>query len=119
MARPLCRDRAPFSRCSPRSASLSYLLRTNISVAAKLMMPELGIDEVGMGRVFGAFLLGYSVFQVPWSIAGDRWGVRVPLAIRFLLGFGEAAMYPLPARAVSPGPRRWRTAGVAFRRTSS
>ena len=107
---------------------MSYLLRTNISVAAKLMMPELGLDEVGMGRVFSAFLLGYTVFQVPWGVAGDRWGVRTPLAlsavvcglttlatgfvpvagalllllaIRFTLGFGEAAMYPLAARAVS------------------
>jgi ACS family glucarate transporter-like MFS transporter len=107
---------------------MSYLLRTNISVAAKLMMPELGLDEAGMGRVFSAFLVGYTVFQVPWGVAGDRWGVRLPLtlsallcgaatlatglvpaagalalllAVRFLLGFGEAAMYPLAARAVS------------------
>lgn len=107
---------------------LSYLLRMNISVAAKLMMPDLGLDEVGMGRVFSAFLLGYTIFQVPWGVAGDRWGPRPLLALatllcaittlltgltpasgalwalltfRFALGVGEAAMYPVAARAVS------------------
>lgn len=107
---------------------LSYLLRMNISVAAKLMMPELGLDEVGMGRVFSAFLVGYTIFQVPWGVAGDRWGPRPLLAVatllcavttlltgltpvsaalwalllfRFALGVGEAAMYPVAARAVS------------------
>lgn len=55
---------------------VAYLLRMNISVAAKFMMPELGISEVQMGWVFAAFTLGYAVFQIPGGIFGDVVGPR-------------------------------------------
>ena len=107
---------------------VSYLLRSNISIAAKFMMPEFGIDEVRMGQVFSAFMLGYALFQIPAGALGDRlgprrvlamaaamWGVAtlltglVPaafalvtlLVLRFLLGAAEAATYPVAARAVT------------------
>lgn len=107
---------------------VSYLLRSNISIAAKFMMPELGLDEVEMGRVFSAFMLGYAIFQIPAGAWGDRrgprlvltvaalcWGVTtfltglapalaalsVLLVVRFLLGAAEAATYPVAARAVA------------------
>ena len=107
---------------------VSYLLRSNISVAAKFMMPELGLDEVEMGRVFSAFMLGYAIFQIPAGAWGDRRGPRLVLAVaallwgittfltglapalaaltvllvvRFLLGAAEAATYPVAARAVA------------------
>jgi len=111
-----------------------YILRMNISIAAKLMMPELGLDKIQMGQVFSAFMLGYALFQIPWGVLGDRFGPRrvltvaaiiwgtttiltglipgkvVPLGagafvslllLRFLLGVGEAAVFPLAARAVA------------------
>jgi MFS transporter, ACS family, glucarate transporter len=104
-----------------------YVLRMNISIAAKLMMPELDLDKVQMGQVFSAFMVGYALFQIPWGVLGDRvgpravltaagliWGTttiltglvpRTPLlagtsafvfllALRFLLGVGEAAAFP-------------------------
>ena len=60
---------------------VSYMLRTNITVAAQFMKPELGLDDIQMGRVFSAFMLGYAIFQVPAGILGDRWGARAVLAI--------------------------------------
>ena len=107
---------------------VSYLLRSNISIAAKFMMPDLGLDEVEMGRVFSAFMLGYAIFQIPAGAWGDRrgprralamaalcWGITtfltglvpalaalsVLLVVRFLLGAAEAATYPVAARAVA------------------
>ena len=59
---------------------VSYMLRTNITVAAQFMKPELGLDDVQMGRIFSAFMLGYALFQVPAGVLGDRWGARAVLA---------------------------------------
>ncbi len=53
---------------------VSYLERTNISVAAKFMMPELGLTQIQMGQIFSSFLIGYSLFQIPAGILGDRLG---------------------------------------------
>lgn len=59
---------------------VSYMLRTNITVAAQFMKPELGLDDVQMGRIFSAFMLGYAIFQIPAGVLGDRRGARVVLA---------------------------------------
>lgn len=113
---------------------VSYLERTNISVAAAFMMPELGLTQIQMGQIFSSFLIGYTLFQIPAGILGDRFGPRVVLAVaglvwavttaltgllpgfvipaaagvyaslwivRFLLGAGEAATYPVAARAIA------------------
>lgn len=70
---------------------VSYTLRTNISVAAKFMMPDLGLDEIQMGQVFSAFMLGYAIFQVPAGYWGDRRGPRVVLSIA-ALGWAVATL---------------------------
>ena len=54
--------------------------RVNISVAARQMMPALGLTQMQMGYVFSAFVLGYALFQVPGGWLGDRWGTRLVLA---------------------------------------
>ena len=59
----------------------SYLQRMNISIAAKFMMPELGLTQIQMGRVFSSFLIGYTIFQIPTGILGDRRGPRLILAL--------------------------------------
>lgn len=106
----------------------SYVLRSNISITAKFMKPELGLDDIQMGQVFSAFMLGYALFQIPTGWLGDRKGPRAVLALaaglwgvttlltglipatgalvtllvlRFLLGAAEAATYPVAARAVA------------------
>jgi ACS family glucarate transporter-like MFS transporter len=82
---------------------VSYIERMNISVAAKFMMPELDLSQVQIGQVFSAFLVGYSMFQVPMGMLGDRFGpsrLLVTLAVSwavltFLTGF-------LPGRVSFP-----------------
>ena len=122
-------------------AFLSYMLRMNISVAQQYMMPELGLNEIQIGQIFSAFMVGYAIFQVPAGLLGDRYGPRsvltaaaviwgvatlltgvVPgllarsalasflslMILRFLLGVGEAATYPVAARAIAswiPAPK--------------
>lgn len=58
----------------------AYMVRTNISIAAKFMMPEFGLTQIQMGQVFSAFMLPYAVFQIPAGLLGDRFGPRVVLA---------------------------------------
>jgi ACS family glucarate transporter-like MFS transporter len=64
---------------------VSYLDRANISIAAELMIPALGITKVQMGQIFSSFLIGYAIFQVPGGLLGDRVGARVTLAASALL----------------------------------
>ena len=100
----------------------------NVSVAGTLMMKELALDQIQMGRVFSAFLLGYALCQVPAGMLADRFGARrvlgiaalswvaatalmvvapaaaalpVLLGARLLLGIGEAPTFPSAAAAVS------------------
>ncbi len=110
------------------TATASYLSRVNVSVAGALMMRELALDQVQMGRVFSAFLLGYALCQVPAGMLADRFGARRVLALaafswvvataamasvpgaaalplllgaRLLLGIGEAPTFPAAAQAIS------------------
>jgi ACS family glucarate transporter-like MFS transporter len=59
---------------------VSYLERANISVAAELMIPALGINKVQMGQIFTSFLIGYAIFQIPGGFLGDKLGARLTLA---------------------------------------
>jgi ACS family glucarate transporter-like MFS transporter len=63
------------------TATVSYLCRVNVSVAGALMMRDLGISAVEMGRVFSALILGYGLFQIPAGIMADRWGARKMLLV--------------------------------------
>jgi len=117
-------------------AFVSYVERTNIAVAAAVMMPELSLSGTQMGQIFSSFLWGYAIFQIPAGRIGDVVGPRITLTLaallwcitsmlsgflpgtfvkqaasvilclwilRFLLGAGEAATFPVGARAV----RNW------------
>jgi ACS family glucarate transporter-like MFS transporter len=104
-------------------SAVSFLDRTNISIAGPSIQHELGIDNIRLGWVFSAFLLGYAAFQVPGGWLACRFGPRrvltagvlcwgvftalttvvssrlahalvILIAIRFALGAGEAVMYP-------------------------
>jgi len=63
------------------TATAGYICRVNVSTAAALLMPEFGLSQVAMGRVFSAFLLGYALFQIPAGALADRWGARRLLAL--------------------------------------
>jgi MFS transporter, ACS family, glucarate transporter len=104
-------------------SAISFLDRTNISIAGLQISSEYGLGNQRLGWIFSAFLIGYAGFQVPagWlaSRFGPRlvitwgvvwWGVATALttlippgisqavvlliAIRFALGAGEAVIYP-------------------------
>jgi len=53
-----------------------YVLRTNFSVVSESMMHDLGMNEYQLGMVFSAFAAGYTLFQFPGGILGDRFGPR-------------------------------------------
>lgn len=59
---------------------VAYVLRTNMSVAGEGMMRELGLSQVQLGMVLGAFAWGYALFQFPGGVFGDVVGPRRALA---------------------------------------
>src|SRR6202158_284924 len=61
---------------------LTYMDRSNISVAAPAIAKEFGISKTMMGFVFSAFLWAYAIGQIPGGWLRDRFGPRrVLLAI--------------------------------------
>lgn len=70
------------------TATASYICRVNVSTAAPLLMSEFHLDQVAMGRVFSAFLLGYALFQIPAGMLADRLGAKKLLAVSAWLWIG-------------------------------
>ena len=62
---------------------INYIDRVNISVAAPVIMDASGWSKSELGTVFSAFLVGYSVLQLPGGLVADRWSARKVLAIAF------------------------------------
>src|SRR5258708_23554005 len=103
---------------------LTYMDRSNISVAAPAIAKEFGLSKTAMGFVFSAFLWAYAIGQIPGGGLGDRVGPRrvllaiIPfwsltvvltglttgvitlISIRFVLGLSEAGAFPIATRAM-------------------
>ena len=60
---------------------VAYVLRSDISIAAPVMMLELGLSELEWGWVIAAFTTSYAICQFPGGIFGDKVGPRKALAI--------------------------------------
>ena len=60
---------------------VSYLLRTNMSVAGERMMSDLGLTQVQLGVVLAGFAWGYGLFQLPGGLLGEWLGGRKALAL--------------------------------------
>jgi ACS family glucarate transporter-like MFS transporter len=71
--------------------------RTGVAIAAERMMPELGLSQVEVGWLFTAFLLAYSIFQIPGAMLGQRFGAR-----RMLTAIGVATVVASCATAAAP-----------------
>jgi MFS transporter, ACS family, glucarate transporter len=113
-------------------SGVAYLDRVNISIAGISIAAAYHLTNPQLGRVFSAFLAGYALFQTPGGWLADRlgprrvlaggvvwWGIFTALiaivpsgvgapliffiAARFLLGVGEAVIYPASNQFVS----RW------------
>jgi len=127
-------------------SAVAYLDRVNISIAGGQIAQEFGIHNVRLGLVFSSFLWGYGLCQTLAGWLADRYGPRrmltagvlwwglvsvltaaVPgkighavlvfVAIRFLLGVGEAIMYPSSNQFVArwiPSHERGAANGVIF-----
>jgi ACS family glucarate transporter-like MFS transporter len=127
-------------------SAVGYLDRTNISIAGAAIRDELHTDNVHLGYIFSAFLIGYAGFQILGGWLACRFGPRRILAagvvwwglftalttianpalghallwliaIRFLLGAGEAVIYPASNQFVAhwiPVPERGRANGWVF-----
>ena len=130
-------------------SAVSYLDRVNISIAGGSIAETYHLSDVQLGKVFSAMLVGYALFQAVGGRLADRFGPRrvlaggvvwwgiftaltalVPaniagavfvfIAVRFLLGAGEAVIYPSAnqfiARWIPTGERGiangWIFAGV-------
>lgn len=113
-------------------SAVSYLDRVNISIAGGAISDAYHLNNVQLGKVFSAMLIGYALFQTVAGRLADRFGPRrvitagvvwwgiftsltamVPakvtgavfifMAVRFLLGAGEAVIYPSANQFIS----RW------------
>jgi len=113
-------------------SAVAYLDRVNISIAGSSIAAEYHLSHIQLGWIFSAFLVGYALFQTPGGWLADRlvprrvltagvlwWGIFTALtavvstkiafavllfaAVRFLLGAGEAIIYPASNQFVS----RW------------
>lgn len=122
-------------------SAVSYLDRVNISIAGGSIVDAYHLTDVQLGKVFSALVAGYALFQTVGGYLADRFGARrvltagvvwwgiftaltalVPpnisgalalfVAVRFLLGAGEAVIYPAANQFIA----RWipvRERGIA------
>jgi MFS transporter, ACS family, glucarate transporter len=127
-------------------SAVAYVDRINLSIAGSSIASEFQLTNVQLGSLTSAFLIGYALFQALGGWLADRWGPRRVLtagvlwwgiftalttavspkialavlclaAVRFLLGAGEAVMFPASNQFVSrwiPSPERGIANGVIF-----
>ncbi|HEX4267656.1 MAG TPA: MFS transporter [Steroidobacteraceae bacterium] len=117
-----------FATCA--IAAISYLDRNNIAMAASAIQREFHLDNVRLGGVFSAFILGYALTQpvagriadrigasraiaiaiIWWSVftallpaipAGMSGALGLIVTVRLLLGIGEAIIFPASNRLVA------------------
>jgi sugar phosphate permease len=102
---------------------ITYIDRTNISVAAPIIEKSLHFSKIQLGLIFSAFAYPYGFLQIFGGWFGDVLGPRLGLVLiglvwsgatlltgacrtlsqflgaRFLLGLGEAGAFPTATRA--------------------
>jgi ACS family glucarate transporter-like MFS transporter len=130
MSKPVGRTRWVVIACTFVIAAVSYLDRNNISIAASSLQREFALTNVQLGTVFSAFIMGYAFTQpiagriadrcgaarvigmaivwwsvftalLPWVPTGVPYSMAILLAVRFLLGIGEAVIFPASNRLVA------------------
>ncbi|MFL6575237.1 MAG: MFS transporter [Povalibacter sp.] len=132
--------------CTFIVAAVSYLDRNNVSIAAASIQREFNLSNPQLGAVFSAFIMGYAFTQPLAGRIADRFGASraiavailwwsvftailpalppaVPgallllLAVRFLLGIGEAIIFPASNRLIAswiPSRERGLANGLIF-----
>jgi sugar phosphate permease len=103
---------------------ITYMDRSNISVAEPEIAKQFGLSKTAMGLVLAAFTWAYALGQVPSGWLGDRFGPKRVLTVimtlwsatavmtgaafgfsslfgaRFLLGLGESGAFPVASRGM-------------------
>ena len=74
---------------------IAYVQRTGVPIAAVRMMPELHLSQLQIGWIEQAFVVGYSMFQLPGGLFGQRFGARTAFTLFGIVAF--AAMLATPA----------------------
>ncbi len=64
---------------------VAFVLRTNMSIAGKSLMADLGLSQMQLGLVLAAFAWGYAIFQLPGGVLGDRMGARRAMTLLLVL----------------------------------
>ncbi len=111
-------------------SAIAYLDRVNVSIAGQAIQKDYSLSDVQLGTIFSAFVVGYALFQTPGGRLADKFGPRLIIAmgvvwwgifttatalvptglavsvglmigVRFLLGLGEAVVYPSSNRLVA------------------
>jgi ACS family glucarate transporter-like MFS transporter len=63
---------------------VASLDRLNLSIAGKSIQDQYAWSTQTLGWVFGAFFLGYAIFQIAWGYAADRYGPHGVLTLAIL-----------------------------------
>ena len=104
---------------------IAYVDRTNLSVAiaSKEFVSFFGLTSAQRGDLSSAFFWSYAFLQIPAGAVADRYGVKVPLAIGFLIWslvsaatgwatalwqvFALRVMLGIGEAIITPGALRW------------
>lgn len=79
---------------------IAYLQQKSITVAAAQMMPELGLSQMQIGWIQWAFLLGYTAFQLPGGVIGQRLGAHRMFIVISIVAFLATILTPLAPLAL-------------------
>lgn len=63
---------------------IAYMDRSNISIIAKPMMDDLGLDKVQFGMLASLFSLGYALVQIPAGLLAEKFGPRKMIAFSLI-----------------------------------
>jgi ACS family glucarate transporter-like MFS transporter len=74
---------------------IAYLQQKSITVAAARMMPDLGLNQMQIGWIEDAFLIGYAAFQLPGGVIGQRLGGRRMFVLIGIVAFLATILVPL------------------------
>jgi sugar phosphate permease len=78
-------------------AVITYIHRVGFATAAAEIKQPLGLSDSDLGSLMAAFMIAYGLFEMPWGLLSDRFGVRAVLVVAILGGSALTAALPLVA----------------------
>jgi MFS transporter, ACS family, glucarate transporter len=64
---------------------VSYVLRSDMSIAGPTIVGDLGLTEQQLGYILAAFTAGYTIFQFPGGVFGIKLGTRRAMTVIMIL----------------------------------